>query len=561
MDSLIKELIAEDARHIKLVSHMQDLGQRAQLLQQHFTKISSSQLAKELIEHTLEHRAAARAISLKLRTQLEHTLSDITIYARVSALLDFESWPQAYDFGRQTPNVIFEQLLQRRHYELCYEWCRMVQLADAVGQQRVCLLTLLDAFLELGDEDELDPHLLRIAELFPATVLVNFLDTHKDKMRSLPLLQWLVDFLEANARDARPYLNYQFSLELLRQLPTDERNHFWPLLRYPLLIIEQLVMNTRFELLTKLLEPARTKLLQRMPLGPCSYCFEKLGHTYDIHSSATTTGKSGGKLRFQLGQTKSEAFILLNFNSYQQDHVVSNDCLDLLLRIYASKALDYQIASGVGSAPGSWGTDTQNSLDSLCGAFQIPPQAPTRDEWIPDESATHCMCCRRSAFTMLMRRHHCRRCGRVVCYACSTQRMAIPDLYGDVEVRVCNDCYKPAIADKPINIQNETHSVIPRSTSSSDVYKWLLSGIITHDKLLREEFCYEHAPSVALCLSILRHHLDQQQCVDLLLFHCRKLEKLIVPNPEVDYGLVAKMINCLALAAKVSCNIHTYTHI
>ncbi|XP_002000123.3 zinc finger FYVE domain-containing protein 26 homolog [Drosophila mojavensis] len=554
VDSLISELIAEDTRHIQLTSYMQDLGQRAQLLHEHFSKISSSQLAKELIEHTLEHRAAALVIPLKLRTQLEHTLSDITIYARVSALLHFESWPQAYDFGRQTPNVIFEQLLQGRHYELCYDWCRMVQLEDAVGQQRVCLLTLLDTFLELSDEDELDTHLLCIAELFPATVLVNFLDTHKDKMRSLPLLQWLVDYLEANARDARPYLNYQFSLELLRQLPADERQHFWPLLRYPLLIIEQLVMNTRFELLTKLLEPARAKLLQRMPLGPCGYCFEKRGHAYDVHSSGTTTGKSGSKLRFQLGQTNSEAFILLNFNSYQQDHVVSNDCLDLLLRIYASKALDYQIANvrnAVGSEPGSLGTDVHNSLDSLCGAFQIPPQAPTREEWIPDESATHCMCCRRSAFTMLMRRHHCRRCGRVVCYACSTQRMTIPELYGDVEVRVCNDCYKPVIAEKPINIQNETHPVIPRSTSSSNVYKWLLSGIITHDKLLREEFCYEHAPSVALCLSILRHHLDQRQCVDLLLYHCRKLEKLIVPNPEVDYDLVAKMINCLALAAKL----------
>ncbi|XP_064554719.1 zinc finger FYVE domain-containing protein 26 homolog isoform X1 [Drosophila montana] len=556
IDRLISELIAEDPRHIQLVVHMHDLGTRAQLLQQHITKISSSQLAKELIERTLQHRAAAHGIPQTLRTQLERTLSDIRIYARVSALLEFESWPQAYDFGRQTPNVIFEQLLLGRHYELCCEWCRMVQLTDSAGQQRVCLLTLLDTLLELRDEDEVDAHLLHIAELFPVTVLVNFLDTHKDKMRSLPLLQWLIDYLERHARDPRPYLNYQLSLELLRQLPNDERLHFWPLLRYPVLIVEQLVMNTRFELLAKLLEPARAKLGQRRPLGPCGYCFDKRGHAYDLQSSSSVgCGKSSGKLRFQLGQTSSEAFILLNFNSYQQDHVVSNDCLDLLLRIYASKALDYHIANvrvGVAQEPGSLGTDVQNSLDSLCGAFQVPKQAPTREQWMPDEEASHCMCCRRSAFTMLMRRHHCRRCGRVVCSACSTQRMVIPEIYGDVEVRVCNDCCAPVVAEKPLNI-NETSAVIPRSSSScpSDAYKWRLSGIITHDKLLREEFCYEHAPSVALSLSILRHHLDQQQCVDLLLFHCRKLEKLIVPNPEVDYELVAKMMNCLALAAKV----------
>ncbi|XP_060650775.1 zinc finger FYVE domain-containing protein 26 homolog [Drosophila nasuta] len=549
MDLLISQLIEKDPRQIQLAFHMHALGTRAKLLQQHFTKISSSQLAKELIERTLQHRAATRDIPTALRSQLEHTLSDITIYAKVSSLLMFESWPQAYDFGRQTPNVIFEQLLQGRHYELCYDWCRMVQLTDAAGQQRVCLLTLLDTLLELNDDDELDANLLRIAELFPIPVMVNFLDTHKDKMRSLALLKWLIDYLECHARDPGPYRNYQLSLELMRQLPIEERHNFWSLLRYPLLIVEQLVMNTRFELLTKLLEPVRAKLQQRMPMGPCVYCFDKRGHVYNVSS-----GPSSGKLRFQLGHSNSEAFILLNFNAYQQDHVISNDCFDLLLRIYASKALDYNIASvrREGSVePGSLGTDVQNSLDSLCGTFKMPSEAPTREQWTPDEEASHCMCCRRSAFTMLMRRHHCRRCGRVVCYACSTQRMIIPELYGEVEVRVCNDCYTPVVAEEQLHI-NETPAMPTRgSPTPPSSYKWRLSGIITHDKLLREEFCYDHAPSVALSLSILRHHLDQRQCVDLLLFHCRKLEKLIVPNPEVDYELVAKMMSCLALAAKV----------
>ncbi|KAH8312181.1 hypothetical protein KR044_009730, partial [Drosophila immigrans] len=549
IDRLISQLIEKEPRQIQLASHVHDLGTRAKLLQQHFTKISSSQLAKELIERTLQHRAATRDIPTALRRQLEHTLSDIKIYAKVSALLQFESWPQAYDFGRQTPNVIFEQLLQGQHYELCYDWCHMVQLTDAAGQQRVCLLTLLDTLLELSDDDELDANLLRIAELFPVPVMVNFLDTHKDKMRSLALLQWLIDYIECHARDPGPYRNYQLSLELLRQLPSGERNHFWSLLRYPLLIVEQLVMNTRFELLTKLLEPVRAKLQQRMPLGPCAYCFEKRGHAYDVSS-----GNSSGKVRFQLGHSNSEAFILLNFNSYQQDHAISNDCFDLLLRIYASKALDYHIANvrrDGSTEPGSLGTDVQNSLDSLCGAFKMPNEAPTREHWTRDEDATHCMCCRRSAFTMLMRRHHCRRCGRVVCYACSTQRMVIPELYGEVEVRVCNDCCTPAEAEEQLHV-NEVPAISTRSSPSPvSTYKWRLSGIITHDKLLREEFCYEHAPSVALSLSILRHHLDQRQCVDLLLFHCRKLEKLIMPNPEVDYELVAKMMSCLALAAKV----------
>ncbi|XP_017083839.2 zinc finger FYVE domain-containing protein 26 homolog isoform X2 [Drosophila eugracilis] len=559
IDQLIADLIDKDPRNIHLVVHMSNLGLRARLLKEHFTRIPSSQQAKELIERTLQHRRAAKAIPSSLRSDLEHTLSDITIYAKVSALLQFESWPQAYDFGRQTPNVIFEQLLQRRRYGLCLEWSRVVFLAGSAGQQRVCLLTLLDALLELQDGDELDASLLGIVEMFPAISLVNFLDTHKDKFRSLPLLQWVIDYLESHARDPRLYRNYQLSLEFLRQMDNDERSQFWKLLRHPLLIVEQLVMNARFELLGKLLDAARSKLQKEKPLGPCPYCFEKTGHVYDVRTSSGSERGAGGtpaKLRFQLGQTTSEAFILLNFNSYQQDHFVGQECLDLLLRIYASKALDYNVANvRATSEPSSLGTDVQNSLDSLCGAFVMPKQAPNRQQWTRDEEASHCMCCRRAAFTMLMRRHHCRRCGRVVCYACSTHRLRIPELYDELEVRICNDCASSSAAkdqgDGASSERSATSVSGSRSSGQIDSCKWRLSGIITHDKLLREEFSYEHAPSVALSLSILRNHVEQRSCVDLLLFHCRKLEKLIVPNPEVDYGLVAKMINCLAFAAKV----------
>jgi len=562
IDQLIGDLIEKDPRNIHLVVHMGNLGQRAQLLKEHFTRIPSSQQAKELIERTLHHRSAAKSIPTALRSELEHTLSDITIYARVSALLKFESWPQAYDFGRQTPNVIFEQLLQRRRFGLCLEWSRVVYLAGSAGQQRVCLLTLLDALMELRDGEELDESLLGIVEMFPPNPLVNFLDTHKDKFRSLPLLQWVIDYLEGHARDPRLYRNYQLSLEFLRQMDTNERSPFWKLIRHPLLIVEQLVMNARFELLGKLLDAARSKLLKERPLGPCPYCFDKTGHVYDVQSSAGSgsgAGETPAKIRFQLGQTTSEAFILLNFNSYQQDHFVGQDCLDLLLRIYASKALDYHVANvRAASEPSSLGTDVHNSLDSLCGAFVMPKQAPNRQQWTRDEEASHCMCCRRAAFTMLMRRHHCRRCGRVVCYACSTHRIRIPELYDELEVRICNDC---AACSTPAKDQGDGTSSersaisgqVSKSSGRSDSCKWQLSGIITHDKLLREEFSYEHAPSVALSLSILRNHVEQRSCVDLLLFHCRKLEKLIVPNPEVDYGLVAKMINCLAFAAKVGC--------
>uniref|UniRef100_A0A1A9ZHX1 FYVE-type domain-containing protein n=1 Tax=Glossina pallidipes TaxID=7398 RepID=A0A1A9ZHX1_GLOPL len=451
LDDLILQLIADDPKNIYLATKVSDIELRAQLIQDNFTKIATTRLAKELIETTLQHRNAGLKIPPMLRDRLEVTLADITIYAKVSEVMQFETWPQAYDFGLKTPNTILGRLLHLHLYSLCYE------------------------------------------HLMPRV-----------------------------------------------------RQEFWNLIKFPLLIIEQLIMNTKFELLNKILQTVRKELKPPERLNEamgttsslCPFCFDKHGHIYDIRS------KSDHKTSFQLGASNeginTTAFILLNFNLYQTDHLITNDCIDLLLRIYATKALDYHVFDvNSNSEPCSQSTtDTQQSLDSLCGAFQMPKHAPNRLEWVRDEDASHCMCCRRAAFTMLMRRHHCRRCGRVVCFACSTQRMRIPEIYEDVDVRICNDCYR---CSEDINqrkaCRNSTEDVvnIPVKVRQPFIerFKWKLSGNITHDKLLREEFCYEHSPSVALCLSILEYHEDKQKAVNLLLYHCRKLENLMIPNPEV----------------------------
>lgn len=577
-DQLLLQLIEEDARNIRFAGGIQDVGIRAKLIQANFTKIATTRLAKELIENTLQNRQAAKRIPAALCSQLEATLADITIYAKVSEVLQFETWPQAYDFGMKTPTAIFEKLLQSHLYKLCYNWCRVVKLAERFAAQKPRFLdVLLNALLELHDDvscngsnsseadGEVNKYLLKILETFPTADVGDFLDTHKDKFRTVHLMRYTVDYLTRCApNQSQSYRNYKISLVIFEQLTPGELAPFWKLFTYPLLIIEQLVMNTKFETLTKVLSAVRTALSQTDAAGTqiCSFCFDKRGHIYDIHTRSTN---SPHKVKFQLGtdtgHTNNSAFILLNFNLYQKHHVITNECIDLLLRIYSTKALDYHVSDVASSSERiSQTTDMQQSLDSLCGAFQMPAVAPTREDWVRDDDATHCMCCHRAAFTMLIRRHHCRRCGRVVCFACSAHRMRIPDLYEDVEVRVCNDCFsrteevqrkrtQDANAEAQAGMAHIAGS--GRRARDSDAYKWQLCGNITHDKLLREEFCYEHAPSVALCLSILGFHQGQQKCVDLLLYHCHKLEKLFVPNPEVDYELVAKMMNCLALAAKV----------
>ncbi|RVD86812.1 uncharacterized protein DFL_005068 [Arthrobotrys flagrans] len=99
---------------------------------------------------------------------------------------------------------------------------------------------------------------------------------------------------------------------------------------------------------------------------------------------------------------------------------------------------------------------------------QQAPLSPEVPPWQPDSQVTSCPICR-TGFSFFYRKHHCRKCGRVVCAPCSPHRIVIPRSYvvypphsieaelaqtyidangnrrypdGEegVEVRMCNEC-------------------------------------------------------------------------------------------------------------------------
>ncbi|KAL0592274.1 hypothetical protein ABG067_000382 [Albugo candida] len=59
--------------------------------------------------------------------------------------------------------------------------------------------------------------------------------------------------------------------------------------------------------------------------------------------------------------------------------------------------------------------------------------------WVPDNLAEKCYACQ-VAFTLVLRRHHCRRCGNVFCDSCSSSRMPIVSANIFTPVRVCDKC-------------------------------------------------------------------------------------------------------------------------
>eukprot|EP01156_Anaeramoeba_ignava_P005526 Anaeramoba_ignava/a269_31.p1 GENE.a269_31~~a269_31.p1 ORF type:complete len:278 (-),score=115.31 a269_31:25-858(-) len=62
-------------------------------------------------------------------------------------------------------------------------------------------------------------------------------------------------------------------------------------------------------------------------------------------------------------------------------------------------------------------------------------------EWIPNEQARQCYVCD-SLFTAWKRKHHCRKCGQVVCHSCSSHKVMLPNQSSTKPSRICDICYK-----------------------------------------------------------------------------------------------------------------------
>ncbi|KAJ3436145.1 beige/beach-related [Anaeramoeba flamelloides] len=69
------------------------------------------------------------------------------------------------------------------------------------------------------------------------------------------------------------------------------------------------------------------------------------------------------------------------------------------------------------------------------------PDLGIKRHWMDDKDSQNCMKCG-STFTISLRRHHCRNCGKIFCKNCSSNKIEIPDLEFYHRVRACFDCFQ-----------------------------------------------------------------------------------------------------------------------
>jgi len=90
-----------------------------------------------------------------------------------------------------------------------------------------------------------------------------------------------------------------------------------------------------------------------------------------------------------------------------------------------------------------------------------------KSTWEPNEQGEDCAQCKQR-FNMLRRRHHCRKCGMLVCGPCSSNSWYVPG-YSDRKVRMCDGCYKEWMTYKVSAHNVNKNSVFSSHFGSSPV--------------------------------------------------------------------------------------------
>ena len=141
----------------------------------------------------------------------------------------------------------------------------------------------------------------------------------------------------------------------------------------------------------------------------------ELGHQQEI-----------ARLREQLEMERRERVAILR--QMQEGHVFAPDVFHSL------NNLGDDLSDYCNGGPSSVSSNNDEGWENI----QYEDVQPTG--WIPDHASPHCGYCG-VQFSLLVRRHHCRKCGKVFCGTCSDHQLSVPEENLYKPVRVCASCF------------------------------------------------------------------------------------------------------------------------
>ncbi|XP_075386626.1 zinc finger FYVE domain-containing protein 26 [Tenrec ecaudatus] len=487
------------------------------------------------------------AVQEGLKSELQRKLAELRVYQKILALPAAPTWCDWQALRSccvEDPSTVMNVILEAKEYGLCEEWGCLYPIPreHLISLHRNHLLHLL----ERGDSEKALQLLHRISD---PTMCLEVTEQSLDQHPSLATSHFLANYLTTHfyqqltaARHHEIQALYMGS-KILLTLPEQHRASYAHLSSRPLLMLEQLLMNMKVDWAT-----VAVRVLHQLPAG------QEIGFTMEEVDSLLShyAGKALDFL-YPLREKRSDSGIHLSEPVSQ----VSDP--ETMTR---SPSAEFSSASSPGISTVQSPNPKEKSLPPSQPLLEFVPPAtpPTRHQWVPDEMESVCMVCRREHFTMFNRRHHCRRCGRLVCSSCSTKRMVV-DGYRENPTRVCSQCYhycnkdvseeNPGPSEAPVSSKSEPppYSAVVRVPKVAEL-EWTLDLNKEENELVRSEFYYEQAPSASLCIAILNLHRDPTACGHQLIEHCCELSQGLT-NPEVDAGLLTDIMKQLLFSAKM----------
>uniref|UniRef100_A0A3B4H3Y1 Zinc finger FYVE domain-containing protein 26 n=1 Tax=Pundamilia nyererei TaxID=303518 RepID=A0A3B4H3Y1_9CICH len=464
-----------------------------------------------------------------LKTDLELKKKELDLYHQMLNLqpsLPWGTWQELRNESKTNSESVLSMILEAKEFHLCAQWTELYPVSD---QLRLQLQT--EHLLHLLEKEQTNEAFQLLDGLSDFAAGLDVCERALDRRPGLDACHFLADYLTLHfQRQVSParrrYIHaLHLGSKVLLTLPPAARQDYFSLLSDPLLMLEQLLMNLKVDWADVAVRTLRSLLVGQ----------EAGFSTEDID---TLLADYAGKA--------------LDFSCAPRERARSDSVISLQEALIQCPAQDSSLSSSRVESPAPSRSGKKRHSPAK---FRPPDQPPARKDWVPDTQQHVCMVCKRERFTMFNRRHHCRRCGRLVCNACSEKKMPVDGCPGE-EVRVCDQYYNddvfssflaldgsPVVTEQfPLDGMLHLPEVVHR--------QFLLSTNPAQDQHLRNEFYYEQAPSAYLCVAILSLHSDQTACGHQLISHCRSLSRKLT-NPEVDACLLTDIMRRLLFSAKL----------
>ncbi|CAI9177143.1 unnamed protein product [Rangifer tarandus platyrhynchus] len=497
----------------------------------------------EILAYCLSDTAVQDGLEYELRRKL----AELQVYQKILGLQSTPmwcDWQALRNCCAEDPLTVMNLILEAKEYELCEEWGCLYPLPreHLINLHQKHLLHLL----ERGDHEKALQLLQRIPD---PTMCLEVTEQSLDQHPSLATSHFLANYLtthfygELTADRHREIQALYMGSKVLLTLPEQHRASYSHLSSNPLLMLEQLLMNMKVDWATMAVQTLRQLLAG-----------QEIGFTVDqVDSLLSRYAGKALDFPYPLREKRSDSVIHL------QEIVSQASDLESLSRS-PSAEFSSAAAPGVPIVHSPSLRERSFPQNQLPLEFVPPATPPARHQWVPDESENVCMVCCRERFTMFNRRHHCRRCGRLVCSSCSTKKMVVEGCREN-PTRVCDQCYSYFNKDIPeentgqpeapdsSKSESPPYSAVVRVPKAAEV-EWILDLNEEENELVRSEFYYEQAPSASLCIAILNLHEDSVACGHQLIEHCCRLSQGLT-NPEVDAGLLTDIMKQLLFSAKM----------